>query len=130
MRAGWGWGLGGCLCAAAAYAQRVPKDCAADTKQTFRFCSGLVLICSVQGWAIPFKLFANLVKAWLQHDIDDRLIITCLTKQCKNILAFMQTSSLSLAYSANGNGLYRSPGSTGQRRRLCSYWSWKNFNKI
>lgn len=102
----WGWGGGIVVSSAAApvYAWHVPRDCAADAQQTFSFCSGLVLICSVQGWAIPFKLFANLVKAWLQHDIDDRLIITCLKKQCKNILAFMQTFSLSLAYSANGSG--------------------------
>lgn len=35
--------------AATAYAQHVPRDCAADAQQTFSFCSGLVLICSVQG---------------------------------------------------------------------------------
>lgn len=32
-----------------AYAQHVPRDHAADAQQTLSFCSGLVLICSVQG---------------------------------------------------------------------------------
>lgn len=48
---GWrlGFGFPSAAAVAAAYAQHVPRDCAADVKQTLRFCSGLVLICSVQG---------------------------------------------------------------------------------
>lgn len=45
-------------------------------------CSTWALSCSIWRWAAPFKIFANLVRVWLQHDTDFRLIIPCLRKPC------------------------------------------------